>query len=215
MSVEPYQSDSSPLSPPLPLELPLEIQFLILDEMKSYNNSELQRLAFVCLAWANHIQSLLFQQVDLVDASNVCTSRFSPSCAQTAVSGNIRHTLRSFRKAYSTPRTFNPSFRTFTPSPPAGRPSAPSMNRRTRGPRLGNSASNFTDRPPWWIYGGSSLAFPHWSASAYWVCSHRFPAHPLRRSMSMHQLCISSTLRSRRMAGSPPNPRSCGFVCAI
>jgi hypothetical protein len=76
MSVEPYQSDSSPLSPPLPLELPLEIQFLILDEMKSYNNSELQRLAFVCLAWANHIQSLLFQQVDLVDASNVCTSRF-------------------------------------------------------------------------------------------------------------------------------------------
>ncbi|KAJ7866990.1 hypothetical protein B0H14DRAFT_3861890 [Mycena olivaceomarginata] len=106
MSVEPYQSDSSPLSPPLPLELPLEIQFLILNEMKSYNNSELQRLAFVCLAWANHIQSLLFQQVDLVDASNVCTSRF-------------------LSKAYSTPRTFNPSFQTFTPSPPAGRPSAP------------------------------------------------------------------------------------------
>lgn len=44
--------------------------------MKSDNNSELQRLAFVCLAWSNHIQSLLFQQVNLVDAANVCTSRF-------------------------------------------------------------------------------------------------------------------------------------------
>ncbi|KAF7354064.1 hypothetical protein MVEN_01093700 [Mycena venus] len=51
--------------------LPLEIQFLILDRVRLDNGridrKELRRMAFVCLSWAGHIESLLFRGVDLGD----------------------------------------------------------------------------------------------------------------------------------------------------
>ncbi|KAJ7100442.1 hypothetical protein C8R44DRAFT_809898 [Mycena epipterygia] len=54
--------------------LPLEIQFLILDQILNTGDSgaklQLRALAFICWAWAVHIQSLLFSHV-AVESSNV------------------------------------------------------------------------------------------------------------------------------------------------
>ncbi|KAJ7433991.1 hypothetical protein FB451DRAFT_1312899 [Mycena latifolia] len=53
----------------LPPDLPLEIQFLILDcvndDTPKAKVQQLRRLAFICTAWAAHIQSLLFRHVTL------------------------------------------------------------------------------------------------------------------------------------------------------
>ncbi|KAJ7450178.1 hypothetical protein FB451DRAFT_1527883 [Mycena latifolia] len=52
-----------------PLTVPLEIQFLILDHLNDgtaepkIEAQQLRRLAFICSAWAAHIQSLLFRHV--------------------------------------------------------------------------------------------------------------------------------------------------------
>ncbi|KAJ7142353.1 WD40-repeat-containing domain protein [Mycena epipterygia] len=55
--------------------IPLELQFLILDQMHTPEREakvQLRRLASICLAWAMHIQSLLFRHVALgfSDAEN-------------------------------------------------------------------------------------------------------------------------------------------------
>ncbi|KAJ7142378.1 hypothetical protein C8R44DRAFT_865726 [Mycena epipterygia] len=58
---------SAPTSSPV---VPLEIQFLILDQINPWEGeakAHLYRLAFVCLAWATHIQSILFRRVYVLD----------------------------------------------------------------------------------------------------------------------------------------------------
>jgi hypothetical protein len=63
--------------------VPLEIQFLILDQIRGTFKitapqdvrKELGRLALICSAWAEHAQSLLFRRVFIVD-SNILAARF-------------------------------------------------------------------------------------------------------------------------------------------
>ncbi|KAJ7303782.1 hypothetical protein DFH08DRAFT_945218 [Mycena albidolilacea] len=68
---------------PGPPIVPLEIQFLILDQIHGTFKiaapqdvrKELGRLALICSAWAEHAQSLLFRRLFIVD-SNVLAARF-------------------------------------------------------------------------------------------------------------------------------------------
>ncbi|KAJ7790747.1 hypothetical protein B0H14DRAFT_3891033 [Mycena olivaceomarginata] len=65
---------------PGPPTVPLEIQFLILDQIREIRapqdaRKELGRLALICSAWAEHAQSLLFRRLFIVD-SNVLAARF-------------------------------------------------------------------------------------------------------------------------------------------
>ncbi|KAK7044385.1 hypothetical protein R3P38DRAFT_3308330 [Favolaschia claudopus] len=53
--------------------LPLEIQFLILDHVRSIHGQidrrELKRLGLICAAWSEHVRSILFKRVEVNDNS--------------------------------------------------------------------------------------------------------------------------------------------------
>jgi hypothetical protein len=69
-----------------PPTIPVELQFLILDLPTVGHGAatELHRLSFICVAWALHIQSLLFRQVTFGSRDSILTSflRESPHLAQ-------------------------------------------------------------------------------------------------------------------------------------